>query len=161
MALLCSGKACCWACLWPISCQARHTSWGMQLFQAIEVEAQFYGGNAEELLVQADLKDHVCQKIPAVTGKVDQYYVLTGTYKGEYWIHDPRFSLFDNTVQAPRADGGGSVVKATAPALDNRYQARCASAPMTFLNEAGKKTRVDKIIMNGNMPILNREAVSR
>ena len=101
---------------------------------AIEVEGQYYdGGIAQELFVETALTDPACLSVPNVTGKPQ--YTVVGRYKNEYWIHDPRFSLFENTVESPKEDGGGAVVKSTEPATHPQYMARCASAPMNFLNE--------------------------
>jgi hypothetical protein len=103
--------------------------------RSMEINAQYYpGGTAQEVFVQIALTDTVCQSMPAVTGKPP--YVVVGAYKNELWLHDPRFSFFENTIDAPKADGGGANVKSTTPAVRSINRAECSSVPMNFLNEA-------------------------
>jgi hypothetical protein len=103
--------------------------------RVIEVDSQYYQGAInQELFVKTALADTACQLIPAVTGKPPEYTVV-GIYKNEHWLHDPRFVVFNNTVDSPKADGGGAIVKSTTPATADQYLARCANTPFNFLNE--------------------------
>ena len=101
---------------------------------SVEVDTQYYeNGIAQELFVQEALTDKSCKLVPDVTGEPP--YTVVGIYNNEYWLHDPRFSIFDNTVTFPKADGGGAIVKSTQNATTDKYMARCAGVPMNFLNE--------------------------
>jgi hypothetical protein len=101
---------------------------------AIEVDAQYFeGGIAQELFIESRLDDLNCQSIPDVTGL--PIYTVVGEYKGSFWLHDPRFSIFENSIESPKADGGGAIVESTMNATDDLLQVRCFSAPMNFLNE--------------------------
>ena len=61
--------------------------------------------------------------------------IVFGRYKSEYWIHDPRFVLLENTLSNPLADGGGVVVEQTTSDI-LQYQALCANVPRSWQNEA-------------------------
>ncbi len=70
--------------------------------------------------------------------QVDLYSLRTvvGMYKGEYYIHDGRFLLQENTVEHPLEDGGSQLVQLTKNATDLQYRALCVAALPNFLNEA-------------------------
>ena len=101
---------------------------------AIEIDTQYYSsGIAQELLLEKPLSDPACLSVPNVTGMPP--YEVVGTFNNRYWIHDPRFSLFDNTVESPKADGGGAIVRSTESSTISEYRTRCANVEMNFLNE--------------------------
>jgi len=98
------------------------------------VNGEYYsGGIAQELYVQSNVEDGKCRNFPEVTG-LSEIQVF-GLFAGEYWIHDPRFVLRDNTVASPMMNGGGDLVAATQTVEDPRDQTLCASAPRTLFNQ--------------------------
>lgn len=89
----------------------------------------------ELMLVQNITHTEACmQLLPQ-----DNLYSLrtvVGMYKGEYYIHDGRFVLQENTVDNPLEDGGSHIVQMTRNATNKQYRAICAAALPNFLNEA-------------------------
>lgn len=86
------------------------------------------------------IKDENCDLIPPQRGK--QPYTVVGVLDGEHWLFDPRYQVRTNTLESPMSDGGGRVYRQTKLAeneieekADNRYQAECSNARMSFLNE--------------------------
>ena len=117
----------------------------------------------QELMLVRNIteSDEACMKLP----QVDPYALRTvvGMYKGEYYTHDSRFVLQENTVDHPLDDGGSRIVQMTRNATDLEQRALCAAALPNFLNEAncrmsttstdcaserplGKHVRLDKSI---------------
>lgn len=102
---------------------------------AIEVDTQYFSGDAQELHLYSSLDGNACAQFPKITGYPD--FVAVGTFKNEFWLHDPRFDLHENTVEDPKPDGGGQIVKATENITRQFSKPLCMSAPMTFVNEEG------------------------
>mmetsp|Transcript_3881 Transcript_3881/g.6489 ORF Transcript_3881/g.6489 Transcript_3881/m.6489 type:complete len:2423 (+) Transcript_3881:72-7340(+) len=86
----------------------------------------------QDLITTTTLSDLKCSSIGEPGNPVDAIF---GTYKGELWLHDPRFELFDNTIKSPSLDGGGSLAEANTNFNRPEFSAKCANVPSTFLNE--------------------------
>ena len=76
---------------------------------------ELYGGQSyspavQEIMLMSDLELDQCKSF-GITGNPED--PVFATYKGEVWIHDPRFVVFDNTVEAPKFDAGGTIATAT------------------------------------------------
>lgn len=119
----------------------------------------FSAHTPQELMLVRNL---TCTALPPLA---PQPNVVVGMYKGEYYIHDSRFVLLDNTVNNPLEDGGNQIVQMTKNATNPRYRAICATAMPNFLNEAhcrmatttnectserllGKRIRLDESILD-------------
>ena len=85
---------------------------------------------SQRLLLVESLNDDVCEEY-AFGGRVD---LVVGFYKSEYWIHDSRVVLQDNTLGNPLPDGGRDIVESTA-AVDPKYGARCSNVRRSWQNE--------------------------
>ena len=83
------------------------------------------------VMITHDLMDSSCNAVEYGSGAVSVVFAL---YQGEYYVHDPRYVLNDNTVQEPLPDGGGLLLKQTHGSI-SEYSALCANAPRTFVNE--------------------------
>jgi hypothetical protein len=55
-------------------------------------------------------------------------------YQNEFYVHDPRFDLEDNTLSAPLQDGGGAILEETKSSVFH-HSSSCANVPRSFLNE--------------------------
>jgi len=96
----------------------------------VEYYAQ-YEPAVQRLLSTSQLTDSVCKSIVLRGGNIP---IVFGIYQDDYWVHDPRFVLQENTLENPMRDEGGLLVKQTQHE-QSRFTARCASVPRTFLNE--------------------------
>ena len=85
----------------------------------------------QSVKISHSLTDSICDSVTHGHGKIS---VVFGLYQGEYYVHDPRFLLHENTLDQPWADGGGRIVQQT-EGTEREYEARCANAPRTFVNE--------------------------
>ncbi len=85
----------------------------------------------QELMIVEPLTDASCDEIPINTGGM---ITVIGSYKGEYWIHDSRFVLRENTPTQPLENGAGDLVQATALSPE-AYKVTCALVQPSFDNE--------------------------
>jgi hypothetical protein len=102
-------------------------------------------GNPQSLLVTSDVEDPHCAAVP--TQKGSNRYLVVALYKGEYWLHDPRWRLAENTIENPLSDGGGALELETfmvdEGSSDWNLQVQCSNAPMNSFNMAGCKLSRD------------------
>jgi hypothetical protein len=78
-----------------------------------------------------DLTDAVCDSVTMGSGRVTEVHAL---YQNEFYVHDPRFDLEDNTLSAPLQDGGGAILEETKSSVFH-HSSSCANVPRSFLNE--------------------------
>ncbi|KAI2512165.1 Protein of unknown function (DUF1501) [Fragilaria crotonensis] len=101
------------------------------------VDQQYYASVAnaatavQDLLVVSNLTDPICSKLSQPGNPLD---LVLLHYDGNYWIHDPRHELLDNTLESPSPDGGGSVSKATANFGNPYFSTLCSNVAPSFLN---------------------------
>ena len=98
----------------------------------------------QRLLTVTTLKDPTCLTL---TERGGEPAIVIGRFvndddETDYWIHDPRLVLQENTLETPLPDGGEKVVGQTKPNPNSTtsdgalYQSLCANVPRTFQNEA-------------------------
>ncbi|CAB9496881.1 Protein of unknown function (DUF1800) [Seminavis robusta] len=56
-------------------------------------------------------------------------------WNGQLYIHDPRRYMLENTLEAPKQDGGGEIETDYNNPLGDEWTARCANAKRNFVNE--------------------------
>lgn len=102
----------------------------------VEWDSFLYNSNdrPQELMVVKQMTQPLCSSIPdAVTRDVQ---TVVGIYKGRYYLHDSRFILEKNTLEAPYPDGGSSLVQQTlAQTNDERFHVSCGNVAPTIDNE--------------------------
>jgi uncharacterized protein (DUF1501 family)/uncharacterized protein (DUF1800 family) len=105
--------------------------------KTIVVDSQYYPlrQNDQELFLESDLDDDVCNSAPSVTGF--PAYEVVGIFQGEYYIHDPRWSIYDNTVETPKPDGGGAIQRQVDAVVQRPafFRTQCGNVEMNFINE--------------------------
>ena len=90
--------------------------------------------SVQRLLTTNPLTDEICSQLEYSNGGPVPIVLGVEQSSGEYWIHDPRFVLQENSLSNPLPDGGGTVVEQTYSENLN-YQARCANVARTWQNE--------------------------
>jgi hypothetical protein len=106
--------------------------------KAVVIDRQYYPAREtdQELILQSDLEDNVCKSAPPVTGWPT--YEVVGILKGEYYIHDPRWSIYENSIESPKPDGGGALSRQVeASGRKSLLRTSCGNPLMNFLNEKG------------------------
>jgi hypothetical protein len=102
----------------------------------VEWDNFLYASNdrPQELMVVKQMNQPICSSIPeTVTRDVE---TVVGTYKGRYYLHDSRFILEENTLQAPYADGGSELVQQSlSQTNDERFHVSCGNVAPTIDNE--------------------------
>lgn len=102
----------------------------------VEWDSFLYNANdrPQELMVVRKLEQPFCNSIPeAVTQDVQ---TIVGVYKGRYYLHDSRFVVAENTLNAPYPTGGSALVQQTlAQTNDERFHVACANVAPTIDNE--------------------------
>ena len=91
----------------------------------------------QRLLTLAELDDPSC---PPAFNEGNEAPIVMGRLtlengKDDYWIHDPRYLLNQNSLEHPLNDGGHSIMTQTQSDNTN-LRALCANVPRTFQNEA-------------------------
>ena len=124
------------------------------------VDQQYYVDRPElSLVLESDLDDDACESFyPDTTGVPDPFVVATGLFQGEYWIHDPRWSLLNNTVTKPIPDGGAGLVMET-QSMRYRRRTQCSNVAKNFVNEHGCYWSDNACVANADKPVpvrLNR-----
>ncbi|KAL7561156.1 hypothetical protein ACA910_011978 [Epithemia clementina (nom. ined.)] len=90
--------------------------------------------SVQRLLIKQPLTDNICSQLKYNSGGPVPIVFGLHQQTGEYWVHDPRFVLQENSLSRPLVDGGGTLVEETAS--DNPYyQATCANVARTWQNE--------------------------
>jgi hypothetical protein len=91
----------------------------------------------QSLYIETSLDEEECDYIPLYD--MNAVVVTVGEFEGDFYLHDPRHHLYDNTIENPLLNAGGDLVELTAiedPTNTERYyEVTCFNAPMTFLNE--------------------------
>ncbi|KAL7568310.1 hypothetical protein ACA910_018446 [Epithemia clementina (nom. ined.)] len=95
------------------------------------IDQNLYRGQTQMITIKKALNDPICNSIPNNFGPVPNFHA---TFNGTLFVHTPRFKILDNTLTAPLADGGGSLVAKTSGGA-SEYRAECANVARTFLNE--------------------------
>ena len=100
----------------------------------------------QRLVTTRVLIDPYCQLIMDPSDEEVSMPVVFGRYHSDFWIHDSRFVLQENSLTSPLADGGGTLVRGN-EMLDNSdwaslsmstpssFGAVCANVPRSWLNE--------------------------
>lgn len=104
--------------------------------KATVIDRQYYPPREtdQELILQSDLEDDVCKSAPPVTGW--PAYEVVGIFQGEYYIHDPRLSIYENTIEFPKPDGGGAISRQVEASVRKKvFRSKCFNPAMNFLNE--------------------------
>lgn len=107
--------------------------------KAVVISSHLYpdSENDQLLILTADLDDEVCSMAPNVTSWPP--FVVVGRFNGELYMHDARTKLYENTLESPLPDGGGTIKNYVAAVTENKaseFITQCATPEMTFLNEA-------------------------
>jgi len=108
-----------------------HTKITLQDNEAKAIDEDYIEG-MQEILVTRALSDAACSFIGEPDNPLD---TVIAKYKGELWVHDPRFEWMDNSMAKPAEDGGGAIVKANTNFGNPDHSAICSNAPRSFLNE--------------------------
>eukprot|EP00538_Stauroneis_constricta_P006114 CAMPEP_0119557550 /NCGR_PEP_ID=MMETSP1352-20130426/9190_1 /TAXON_ID=265584 /ORGANISM="Stauroneis constricta, Strain CCMP1120" /LENGTH=2298 /DNA_ID=CAMNT_0007604673 /DNA_START=349 /DNA_END=7245 /DNA_ORIENTATION=+ len=98
----------------------------------VPVDEQYFEDDPfpfQSFLVTEDIQQAECDT------EFDSFVPVFALYGDSLLIHDPRFKLFDNTLEQPLPDGGGQVFSDHANLLKPYSTAHCANVPRTFLNE--------------------------
>lgn len=105
---------------------------------AVVEESYFVQNGPEDLVVDVPLNDNLCSALPGYTDD-GTFIAIVGEFNNEYYLYDPRFRVFDNSLDDPKLNGGGDLVKTTKREDDDGddyyKQVQCFNAPRTFLNE--------------------------
>jgi hypothetical protein len=105
--------------------------------KAAVINSQYYppGETDQELILQSDLEDDVCNSAPSVTGWPP--FEVVGIFQGEYYIHDPRWSIYENSIESPKPDGGGAISRQVEASVKKKtaFRTKCGNPEMNFLNE--------------------------
>jgi len=89
---------------------------------------------SQELYVTSAPDDALCEDaVPDVQGMPP--FQVFGKYMDQYWLHDPRFVIRDNTAESPQINGGGDLYSATEDVDFYLSRTQCANVPKSFLNE--------------------------
>jgi hypothetical protein len=105
---------------------------------AVVVDESLYPGlDPQSLYMELSLDEEACDYSPPYDLQV--VVVTVGEYNGDFYLHDPRHHLYDNTVENPLFNAGGDLVELTKledpTNTEQYYEVTCFNAPMTFLNE--------------------------
>eukprot|EP00934_Nitzschia_sp_Nitz4_P007090 Nitzschia sp. Nitz4//scaffold25_size161228//48616//54500//NITZ4_002422-RA/size161228-snap-gene-0.22-mRNA-1//-1//CDS//3329544562//7080//frame0 len=84
----------------------------------------------QEIILTRDVSSVTCG-----LADTNSYQSVFAYYDNTYWIHDPRFRIFENTLATPISDGGGTVEEIYANSDDSSFTVLCSNTPRTFLNE--------------------------
>jgi hypothetical protein len=93
------------------------------------IVSRSFNATPENIFLVDSLSNDICAKIPQMICCNGQGSVFGLMSTGQYMIFEPRLIFRSNTIETPLVDGGGGTVLAT------DYNAQCANAPRTFLNE--------------------------
>ena len=103
----------------------------------VPMDTDFFGGKEppiQRIRTTKPLSHTLCTQLDSTRG--GPVPVVFAEYQSQYWIHDPRVVLLENSLGRPLMDGGGTVRKETARSDDKYfYQALCSNVPRTWQNE--------------------------
>lgn len=86
-----------------------------------------------DMILIADLDDAACVELNKYD--VSRDTAVIAEWNGNYYIHDPRHHVLDNTLANPLQDGGGEIARNFGSPLYAEYSTKCANVPRTFLND--------------------------
>ncbi|KAL7567214.1 hypothetical protein ACA910_021201 [Epithemia clementina (nom. ined.)] len=100
------------------------------------LDVEYYDTKASQtqrIVTNKALSGSLCSQLQSNVG--DSVPVVFALFQSQYWIHDPRLVMEENTMENPLDDGGGTLVDQTI-GVKHSAPALCANAPRTWLNEA-------------------------
>ena len=100
---------------------------------AIVQETYYPGTLPHDLLLESPVDQAECDLFPQYED--GPLVTVLGDFEGNYYMHDPRFRVFENTLDRPKMNAGSDLVAATKNNGRRFSKVQCFNAPMTFLNE--------------------------
>eukprot|EP00934_Nitzschia_sp_Nitz4_P009303 Nitzschia sp. Nitz4//scaffold91_size79674//72229//78877//NITZ4_005380-RA/size79674-augustus-gene-0.83-mRNA-1//1//CDS//3329560139//9293//frame0 len=100
---------------------------------ATEIDAVYYdifNPPEQSIILTKDLAEAECASLD--TNSKEPVFAF---FDSTYWIHDPRFKIFENTLKVPLQDGGGAIASLYANPYESEFRTKCSNTPRTFLNQ--------------------------